>query len=87
VALFAHGHLLRVLVARWLGLPAAGQHFLLDTGMLNVLDYYRGIPALKAWNAPVGGDVAPIVERGSEAMTEPVIGMAATANRVKRITQ
>jgi broad specificity phosphatase PhoE len=54
VALFAHGHVLRVLVARWLGLSAgAGQHFLLDTGTLNVLAYYRGIPAVKTWNAPV----------------------------------
>ena len=35
VALFAHGHVLRVLVARWIGLPAtSGQHFLLDTGTL-----------------------------------------------------
>ena len=56
-ALFAHGHLLRVLVARWLGLPAgAGQHFLLDTGTLNVLGDYRGIPAVKTWNAPVVDD-------------------------------
>jgi broad specificity phosphatase PhoE len=56
VALFAHGHVLRVLVARWLGLPAgAGQHFLLDTGTLSVLGYYRGIPALKTWNAPLVG--------------------------------
>jgi broad specificity phosphatase PhoE len=54
VALFAHGHVLRVLVARWIGLPAAaGQHFLLDTGTLNVLGDYRGIPAVKIWNAPV----------------------------------
>jgi probable phosphoglycerate mutase len=54
VALFAHGHVLRVLVARWIGLPAgAGQHFLLDTGTLNVLGYYRGIPAVKTWNAPL----------------------------------
>jgi len=60
VALFAHGHVLRVLVARWLGLPAgAGQHFLLDTGTLNVLDEYRGIPALKIWNAPVAVYVSP----------------------------
>jgi probable phosphoglycerate mutase len=81
VALFAHGHVLRVLVARWLGLPAgAGQHFLLDTGTLNILDYYRGIPALKTWNAPLVGDVSPIVERGSEAR-------AATPSRVKRTTQ
>jgi len=56
VALFAHGHVLRVLVARWLGLPPeAGQHFLLDTGTLNVLSYYRGRPAVKTWNAPVVG--------------------------------
>jgi broad specificity phosphatase PhoE len=56
VALFSHGHLLRVLAARWLGLPVvAGQHFLLDTGTLNILGYYRGIPALKTWNAPVAG--------------------------------
>jgi probable phosphoglycerate mutase len=55
VALFAHGHVLRVLVARWLGLgPDAGRHFLLDTGTLSVLDYYRGsIPAVKVWNRPL----------------------------------
>ena len=46
VALFAHGHVLRVLVARWIGSPAgAGQHFLLDTGTLCVLGYYRDVPA------------------------------------------
>jgi probable phosphoglycerate mutase len=61
-ALFAHGHVLRVLAARWLGLPAgAGQHFLLDTGTLNVLDDYRGIPALKTWNASLVGYVPPMV--------------------------
>jgi broad specificity phosphatase PhoE len=52
VALFAHGHIFRVFAARWLGLPAtAGCHFLLDTATLNILGYYRGIPALKRWNA------------------------------------
>jgi probable phosphoglycerate mutase len=54
VALFAHGHILRVLVARWLGFPArAGCHFMLDTGTLSVLSYYRGFPAVKRWNAPL----------------------------------
>src|SRR5262245_2569459 len=54
VALFAHGHVLRVLAARWIGLPAgAGQHFLLDTGTLCVLGYYREIPAVRIWNGPL----------------------------------
>ena len=61
VALFAHGHVLRVLVARWLGLPpGAGQHFLLNTGTLSVLADYHGIPALKTWNAPVIGYMSPM---------------------------
>jgi len=52
VVLFAHGHALRVLVARWIGLPpGAGERFLLDTGTLNILDQYRGVPAIKTWNA------------------------------------
>ena len=56
VALFAHGHVLRVLAARWIGLPAgSGQHFLLDTGTLCVLGYYRDIPAVKVWNGPLIG--------------------------------
>jgi probable phosphoglycerate mutase len=51
VLLFAHGHLLRVLTARWLGFPAsAGSHFLLDTGTLNILSNYEGVPAIKLWN-------------------------------------
>jgi broad specificity phosphatase PhoE len=56
VALFAHGHVLRVLAARWLGLPAGGgQHFLLDTGTLSVLAYYHGAPAVRVWNGPLVG--------------------------------
>ena len=52
VALFAHGHICRVFAPRWLGLPvAAGCHFLLDTATLNILSYYRGVPAVKRWNA------------------------------------
>ena len=54
VAMFAHGHVLRALVARWIGLPAsAGQHFLLDTGTLCVLGYYRDVPAVRTWNGPL----------------------------------
>jgi probable phosphoglycerate mutase len=54
VALFAHGHILRVLAARWIHLSAShGEHFLLDTATLNVLGYYRESPAFKIWNAPL----------------------------------
>jgi probable phosphoglycerate mutase len=55
VALFAHGHVFRVFVARWLGFRAlAGCHFLLDTATLNILSYYQDIPAVKSWNAMLG---------------------------------
>jgi broad specificity phosphatase PhoE len=54
VALFAHGHVLRVLGARWIGLDAiAGSHFLLDPATASVLSAYRGVPAIKRWNAPL----------------------------------
>jgi probable phosphoglycerate mutase len=54
VCLFGHGHVFRVFAARWIGLPPShGCHFLLDTSTLNVLAYYRGIPALRSWNAPI----------------------------------
>lgn len=54
VVLFAHGHLLRVLVARWIDLPPrAGALFLLDTATLGVLGHYGDAPAVKMWNAPL----------------------------------
>ena len=56
-ALFAHGHVLRVLGASWLGLPpSAGSHFLLETATLSVLSSYHGVPAMKRWNAPLPPD-------------------------------
>ena len=58
-ALFAHGHVLRVLVTRWIGLSAAhGSHFRLDPATLCVLGYERGCPAVKCWNAPVSEEIA-----------------------------
>ena len=51
--LFAHGHLFRVLAARWLGWPpSAGAHLMLDPATVSVLSEYRGIPAIKRWNDP-----------------------------------
>ena len=54
IALFAHGHVLRVLVARWIRLPAGGgQHFLLDPCTLSLLGYYHKTPAVRIWHGPV----------------------------------
>jgi probable phosphoglycerate mutase len=54
VAVFAHGHLIRAFAARWLGLRAAdGRFFLLDPATINVLSFYRTVPAVKHWNAPI----------------------------------
>ena len=56
VALFAHGHILRVLAARWINLTVGcAERFLLDTASLSVLGYYYDSPAVKIWNAPVAG--------------------------------
>jgi broad specificity phosphatase PhoE len=53
VVLFGHGHSLRVLTARWLGLPASeGRLFALDPGTISVLSYERENPVIRRWNDP-----------------------------------
>ena len=51
VALVAHGHVLRILTARWLGLaPEAGALFPLATGRYGLLGHEHDRPALTGWN-------------------------------------
>jgi len=55
VAIFTHGHVGRVLAARWIGLSVDfAQHFLLNTASLSILSYehfQQDQPAILLWNS------------------------------------
>lgn len=51
VAIFAHGHILRILSALWIGMPPqGGSRLVLATGRLCTLGWERETQAIRAWN-------------------------------------
>jgi broad specificity phosphatase PhoE len=56
VALFAHGHVLRVLAARWIALgPEGGALLALTTATIAALAHERETRVVRRWNAPAAG--------------------------------
>ena len=61
VALFSHGHILRVMAATWLGLqPTEGRCFTLGTGTYSVLGYEHEYTTTLVWNQSVQAVVEAI---------------------------
>lgn len=52
---FGHGHLLRILSARWVGLgPTSGRRLALDPATISILGWERHTPVLERWNQGAG---------------------------------
>jgi broad specificity phosphatase PhoE len=52
VAVFAHGHILRILAACWIEMPPeGGSRLVLETGALSALGWERETSAIRRWNA------------------------------------
>jgi probable phosphoglycerate mutase len=52
VVLVAHGHISRMIAARWIGLgPDGGAHLLLSPAAPSILSAQYGVPAIRQWNA------------------------------------
>jgi broad specificity phosphatase PhoE len=55
VILFAHGHILRVVGARWMGfLVDAGSRLILSPATISRLGHEHAIRAIERWNSPAG---------------------------------
>jgi probable phosphoglycerate mutase len=60
VAIFSHGHFLRIFASCWLGLSSETARFLmLDTASLGILGIENGVRVLKQWNIHIGNHFPP----------------------------
>jgi broad specificity phosphatase PhoE len=71
VAIFSHGHMLRVLVTAWLQLdPAEGRRFMLDTSTVSILSHEHESRTVKVWNAPI--DMIACMQRLAQSTAKEI---------------
>lgn len=75
IALFTHGHIGRVIAARWIGLEVSGaKHFILDTAAFGILSFAHDNPAepvIQSWNIGHGALTHFSVVRPLHGLAEP----------------
>ncbi len=75
IALFTHGHIGRVIAARWIGLEVSGaKHFILDTAAFGILSFAHDNPAetvIQSWNIGHGALTKISVDRLLQGPAEP----------------
>ena len=85
VALFAHGHILRILGARWLELgPEHGANLALDTASLSELGFERENRALDYWNCGEQRRVIGGLGALAEVAVDPALGQPLGERRRER---
>jgi broad specificity phosphatase PhoE len=81
VVLFAHAHILRILAARWCGLPpVGGRIFTLDPASVSILGHEREVSVIERWNLVAVEDLERFIGTAGPAATISAMGADSSRN-------